>query len=133
MGSIRSRPLKSGGHRYQAEIRLKGHPVLTATFDRKNDAKAWVQKVEADIRCGRHQIYSEGKKHIFKEAVERYRKEKTMTTPKKGHLDWWEKELGTLYLQDVRPAVIVEKKQKLLCEENKKVVLCKLLLSMKQV
>lgn len=31
---------------------------------------------------------------------------------------WWRKELGPLYLQDVRPAVITEKKQKLLTEPS---------------
>jgi hypothetical protein len=62
MGYIRETELKKGGVRYQAEVRLKGMPkALTAVFDRKNDAKAWISKTEADIRCGRHQLYSEGK------------------------------------------------------------------------
>jgi integrase len=115
MGFIRERKLKNGNTRFQAEIRLKGiSKSLTAVFDRKTDAKAWIQKVEADIRCGRQQLYAEGRRHTFAEAVERYRKEQTVSVVKKGHLDWWQKELGSLYLQDVRPAVISEKKQKLL-------------------
>lgn len=56
MGHIRERNLKNGGVRYRAEVRLKGHPCLTAMFDRKTDAKNQIQKVEADIRCGRHPI-----------------------------------------------------------------------------
>ncbi len=120
MGFIRERKVKSGGVRYQAEIRLKGHPMLTAAFDRKSDAKAWVQKTEADIRCGRHQLYSESKRHTFEEAVERYFNEQTVSIVKRGHLLWWKKELGSLFLHDVRPAVIVEKKQKLLTEPTKK-------------
>jgi len=67
MGHIRERKLKDGGIRYQAEIRLKGHPTRTAVFDRKTDAKNWIQKEEADIRCGRQQTCSTGKKHTFKE------------------------------------------------------------------
>jgi len=39
---------------------------------------------------------------------------------KRGHLQWWEKELGNLYLQDIRPPIIVEKKNKLLTRPNKK-------------
>ena len=39
MGHIRERNLKNGGVRYRAEVRLKGHPCLTAMFDRKTDAK----------------------------------------------------------------------------------------------
>lgn len=123
MGFIRTRKLKNGSTRYQAEIRLKGHPMLTAAFDRRTDAKAWVHKVEADIRCGRHQLYSEGKRHTFAEAVERYFKEQTISVVKRGHLLWWKKELGPLYLQDVRPSVITEKKQKLLSEPTGKGVI----------
>ena len=111
MGSVRTRELKEGGTRYQAEVRLKGHPTLTATFDRKTDAKNWVQKVEADIRAGRHQLYTESKKHTFKKAVERYLQEITVPQAKEGHLRWWSEEMGPLYLQDIRPSLITEKKQ----------------------
>lgn len=116
MGYIRETKLKKGGVRYQAEVRLKGHPTLTATFDRRTDAKAWVQKVESDIRSGRHHLYGEGRRHTFGEAVDRYFKEQIVSVVKRGHLLWWKKELGALFLQDVRPAIITEKKQKLLTE-----------------
>ncbi len=49
MGHIRQRELKNRGTRYQAEVRLKGHPTLTAMFDRKTDAKAWIQKTRKQI------------------------------------------------------------------------------------
>lgn len=75
MAFIRERKLKNGSTRFQAKIRLKGiSKSVTAVFDRKTDAKAWIQKVEADIRCGRQQLYSEERRHIIAEAVERYRK-----------------------------------------------------------
>jgi integrase len=114
MGFIRERKIKNGGVRYQAEVRLKGHPMQTAVFDRRTDAKTWISKVEADIRCGRHQLYAEGRRHTFAEAVERYCREQTVSVVKRGHLQWWQQELGALYLQDVRPAIVSEKKQKLL-------------------
>jgi len=116
MGYIRQRNTQNGTTRFQAEIRLKGHKTLTATFDRKTDAKRWIQKVESEIRCGRHQLYSEGKRHTLKEAVERYFKEQHVSVVKRGHLLWWQKELGHLYLRDIRSPLIVEKKQKLLSE-----------------
>ncbi len=120
MGHIRERELKNGGTRFQAEVRLKGHPILTAMFDRKTDAKAWIQKVEADIRCGRHQLYSAGKKHTFREAVDRYLKEQKVSQAKQGHLQWWAQQFGPLYLQDIRRSIITEKKQKLLTSFNSK-------------
>lgn len=120
MGHIREITLKKGGTRFQADINLNGHPRLTAVFDRKTDAKAWIQKTEADIRCGRHQLYAEGRRHTFADAVERYCKEQPISIAKRGHLNWWLSELGRLYLQDVRPSVIAEMKQKLLSEKNAK-------------
>lgn len=59
-----------------------------------------------------YQLYWEATRHTLEEAIERYFKEQTVSVVKRGHLFWWKKELGFLYLQDVRPAVIVEKKQK---------------------
>jgi hypothetical protein len=91
MGHIRQRPLKGGTVRYQAEVRLKGYPTLHAMFDRRTDAKAWIQKTEADIRCGRHQLYAEAKRHTFEEAVGRYLKEHTVSVVKLGHLLWWKR------------------------------------------
>ena len=75
MGSIRERNLKEGGTRYQCEIRMKGHPMLSATFYRKSDARAWIQKTETEIRCGRYQLHSGSNRHTFKEAIERYDQE----------------------------------------------------------
>ncbi len=126
MGYIRKRPLKKGGLRYQAEIRIKGHPTLTATFDRITDAKVWIQKMEVNIRCARHQLYLKNKKHLFSEAVEKYIRERTISVNKRGHLAWWKLELGSLYIQDIRPSIISEKKQKLLSETTVKgIVRCK--------
>lgn len=120
MGFIREKKLKKGGIRYQAEIRLKGHPMITAAFDRRTDAKTWIHKTEADIRCGRQQLYSESKRHTLSEAVDRYFKEQSISVVKRGHLEWWKKELGSFYLHDIRPALIAEKKQKLLSEPTDK-------------
>lgn len=120
MGFIRERRVRNGTTRFQAEIRLKGHRMMTAVFDRKLDAKAWIYKTEADIRCRRQNLYEEIERHTFKEAVARYFKEQPITTAKRGHLEWWNTELGSFYLQDIRSSVIHEKKQKLLSERNKK-------------
>lgn len=120
MGFIRDRKLKNGKVRFQAEIRMKGYKCITASFDRKNDAKAWISKTEADMRASRHKIYSESKKYTLKQAIDRFFKEQKVSVAKKGQLLWWQKELGHLLLSDIRPPVIVEKKQILLKDKNVK-------------
>ncbi|QLH36821.1 MAG: hypothetical protein HWD61_12330 [Parachlamydiaceae bacterium] len=69
MRYIRERKLKDGGVRYQAEIRLKGHSAGIAVFDRKTDAKNWVQKEEVGIRCRRQQTYLPGKSVLLKKLL----------------------------------------------------------------
>ena len=120
MAYIRERKLKDGSVRYQVEIRMKGRPPLTGMFDRKTDAKDWIQQTESDIRRGRYQLYSGSNRHTFKEAIERYAQEQEIADWKKSHIKWWMAELGPLYLQDIRPAIISEKKQKLLRTINEK-------------
>ncbi len=98
MGHIRERNLKEDGVRYQCEIRMKGHPLISATFDRKTDARTWIQKTETEIRCGRYQLHSGSNRHTFKEAIERYEQEQKIAGWKKSHINWWMEELGPLYL-----------------------------------
>lgn len=120
MGHIREKDLSNGDTRFYAEVQLKGFPRLTATFSRKSDAKLWIQKTESELRCGRNQLIAESRKYNFKEAVQRYSKEKKISVVKRGHLQWWEKELGHYFLKDIRPSLIAEKKQKLLTETTEK-------------
>ncbi len=121
MGHIRERDLSDGSKRFYAEAQLKGGgPRLTATFNRKTDAKLWIQKTETEMRCGKNQLIAASRKHIFKEAVQRYSKEQKISVIKRGHLHWWEKELGHYFLKDIRPSLIAEKKQKLLTETTEK-------------
>lgn len=121
MGYIRERSLSDGSKRFYAEVELKGAgPRLTATFNRKSDAKLWIQKTETEMRCGKNQLIAASRKHIFKEAVQRYSKEQKISVIKRGHLQWWEKELGHYFLKDIRPSLIAEKKQKLLTEPTEK-------------
>ncbi len=117
MAYIQERTNSEGGTNYRVMIRLKGHPIQTATFERKTDAKKWAQDTESAIRDGRYFKTAEAKKHTLKELIERYKKDhvpqmksgKTRTQ----HLDWWRDELGDYMLADIRPALIVEYKDKL--------------------
>jgi len=53
MGYIRERSLSDGSKRFYAEVELKGAgPRLTAIFNRRSDAKLWIQKTETELRCG---------------------------------------------------------------------------------
>jgi hypothetical protein len=65
MAYIQERPGKDGKPNFRVQIRLRGYPVQTATFERKTDAKLWAQQTESAIRDGRHFKTTEAKKHTL--------------------------------------------------------------------
>lgn len=119
MANIQERKSKDGKITYRVQVRLKGYPAQTATFLRKTDARRWVQQVETAIREGRHFKTAESKRHTLGELIDRYIK--TVVPIKKQHgiaqtaqLQWWKQELGSFLLSDITPALIAEKRDKLL-------------------
>jgi hypothetical protein len=52
VANIQERKSKDGKTSYRVQVRLKGFPPQTATFERKTDAKRWVLETEAAIREG---------------------------------------------------------------------------------
>ena len=118
MATIRERKTSNGETRFQAQVRLKGFPPQNATFNRKTDAKRWIQQTEAAIREGRHFKTTEAKKRTLEELIERYIRDVLPTKPKSMNaqgrqLRWWKNELGYLSLADISPSLLAETRDKL--------------------
>jgi len=112
MAYIEERKDLKGNKRYRAQIRIKGHDTVSATFDRKTDAKHWIQETEPDIRNGKYFKTSEAKKHTVSDLIKRY-KDNVLPDIKsrkdrENHLVYWEDKLGNFTLADITPAKIVE-------------------------
>ncbi|NGX51161.1 MAG: Tyrosine recombinase XerC [Chlamydiae bacterium] len=119
MANIQERKSKDGKTTYRVQIRLKGYPSQTATFSRKTDARKWVQQIESAIREGRHFKTAESKKHTLGDLIDRYIKtvvpgKKQYGVTQTAQLLWWKQELGSFLLSDITPALIAEKRDKLL-------------------
>ncbi|HEY9746578.1 MAG TPA: site-specific integrase [Oculatellaceae cyanobacterium] len=125
MARIKERKNKDGKTRYTAEVRLKGHPPACATFERKTDARLWIQQTEAAIREGRYFKASEAGKHTLGELIDKYLSERL---PQRGddketvepQLKWWKSNIGAYLLKDVTPSMIAEHRDKLLNEPMQK-------------
>jgi integrase len=122
MATIVPVTIKSGATHWRVLIRLRGWPYKSATFERKTDAKRWAAKIETDLRERRHFGSWEAKRHTFADLIDRYVREGFQHKPRsfqkqKSQLDWWKAELGVYRLSDLTPALISEKKSKLLAEE----------------
>ena len=124
MAAIEKRLASDGSTSYRVKIRLRGHPVQSATFASLAKAKQWAQATESAIREGRYFQTAEGKKHTLAEAIERYESEKLGTMrakeSRKQNLAYWRAELGTLPLADVTPAIIKERLARLADEPSQR-------------
>ena len=125
MANIQKRVSKDGKVTYRVQIRLKGYPTQTASFQRKTDASRWAQQVETAIREGRHFKTAESKKRTLSELIDKYIAQVLPTKPKslekqKAQLTWWKEQLGAYSLADITPAMIAEYRDRLLEEVTRR-------------
>lgn len=109
MATIQERKTDDGKTHFRVQVRLKGYPTTTATFERKTDAKLWAQQTESAMREGRHFKTAEAKKHTLAKLIDRYIENVVPTKPKNAaattaHLLWWKKQLCHCLLSDLTPA-----------------------------
>ncbi len=114
MANIQKRIGKDGTTSYRVQVRLKGFPPDTASFERVTDAKAWAQKTEADMKAGRH--FGASKRHTFSELADEY----LPHAKDKVRLEYWRGIFGTDTLDTLTPARISKQRDKLLSEETKR-------------
>lgn len=70
------------GDAWRAQIRRKGYPTLSATFDTKAEAQRWAAEVEGDMSRARFVDVREAESTTLKDALTRYQNE--VTVGKKG-------------------------------------------------
>jgi len=68
---------KRGPYQYQAQIRKKGYPTQTQTFETRREAEDWAKKVEVEMTQSTFVDRSVLKRTTFGELLERYGREQT--------------------------------------------------------
>lgn len=123
MATIQERKKKNGKSTFTATIRVKGYAPLSTTFDRKSDARLWIQEHEPDMKKGKHIKDYEANKHTLDELIDRYieielpKRNKSDHKKYKMQLSWWKDKIGHCLLSNVTPALLSEYKE-LLCNEK---------------
>ncbi len=112
MATIQKRISKDGATSYRVQVRLKGFSPESASFERLTDAKAWGQKIEADMKAGRH--FGISKRHTFNDLANEFEP----LAKDKPRLDYWRGVFGTDTLDTITPARISKQRDKLLSEDT---------------
>lgn len=114
MATITKRTTRRGTS-YKVQIRIKGHPAETASFDRLTDARRWAAETETAIRAGRH--FGIARRRTFAELADKYQAHIAdalkSANARVGHLAHWRETFAGLSLQDVTPALIADARDRL--------------------
>lgn len=112
MATITKRVNKKGKPTYRVRVRLRGHPAVSATFDRLTDAKEWARQTGADIRAGRYLDKKEAQRRTLNDLFDEYEKRRLPMKKERTQIDqrqqikWWRGEIGALTLANTTPARI---------------------------
>jgi len=71
MATIRKR----GDYQWQAQVRRKGYPLQTKTFETRRDAEAWSRMIEREMDAGSFVSRSEAERTTISDIATRYREE----------------------------------------------------------
>ncbi len=114
MANIQKRIGNDGKASFRVQIRLRGFPPESASFERLTDAKEWASKTESDMKVGRH--FGASKRHTFNDLANEYLPHAKNV---KG-LDYWRGTFGADTLDTITPARISKQRDKLLSEETQR-------------
>jgi integrase len=105
--------------RFRAQVRRRGFPPVSASFDRKTDAKEWGKATEAAMGEGRYFPQREAKRRTLADLVDRQLETVRAKRPhdydrQRSLLGWWRAQLGGYALAQVTPALIAKHRDELL-------------------
>lgn len=100
------------GDKWRAQIRRKGHPSITQTFDKQAHAKSWSARIEEDIRAG---IFNDERRladisilDLIAKFEEELGRKKAFGRSKAGAIDMLKRGLKGKTLADMTSAAVIE-------------------------
>lgn len=108
MGTIRKR----GDYQWQAQVRKKGYPAQSKTFDTKKDAEMWMRSIEREMDTGAFVSRNEAERTTIRDLASKYRagpmEKMRGLRQEDSRLKLVEKIFGDYNLSAVTPAMIAK-------------------------
>lgn len=103
---------------YRVQIRKRGFPPVTATFERKTDADKWSKATEADMDRRRYFPQHEAERHTLAALVDRQLEAVKLNRPgdyarQKVLLGWWKAKLGDYTLATITAPILSQHRDEL--------------------
>ena len=116
---------REGGQRtsYRVQIRRRGFPPVTASFERKTDAVKWSQATEADMDRRLYFPQHEAERHTVADLVDRQLESVRIDRPhalaqQRVILGWWKAKIGAYTLATVTPELLGRHRDELQSKEG---------------
>lgn len=108
-----------GGSPWRAVVRIKGHPTISASFERKQEAVDWEQETKRRIKQGQFKFDQYNKQHTFNDLVDRFISDGALEHHRSAkdtlrHLNYWKERFGAYALVHITPEFIGKERQFLL-------------------
>ncbi len=108
---------------YRVQIRRRGFPPVTATFERKTDADKWARDTESDMDRRRYFPQHEAERHTLAGLVDRQLEAVKIDRPhdydgQRVILGWWKAKLGDYTLATITPELICRHRDQLQTKEG---------------
>jgi len=123
MATITERYRKNGKKVFRVEIRLKGNPTLSKSFDRRSDAQDWAKQQEVQIKQG-CLINLEADRQTISLIINNYLEDivdemcPSSRFSYSNQLSWFRDKVGHLTLRQLTPALIIQLRKILQTEDS---------------
>lgn len=117
MAYVETRKNKNGDIVYRAQLQLDGRR-LSATFERKRDARQWEAELRSRARNNKNFLSRFSDKTTVAEVIERYkceafRNKERLASDRGYQLDWWVEAIGNLLITEVDKRILSAQLEKL--------------------
>ncbi len=109
MATITRRSRLEGGYSYRVQIRRKGNPALSKSFDTRRDANEWARENDREAKLAEAFADARGRGKTLSDLIDRYMAEYNgRDTARVPRLAWWKQKIGTTKLPTVTPDLIAD-------------------------
>ena len=110
MATITRRPCRnSRGFSYRVEIRRKGHPPLSRSFQTRRDATQWAREQDTEATLSRTFADARGRNKTLTSLIDRYMADyEGRDHSRVARLAWWREKLGATKLPAVTPDMVAD-------------------------
>ena len=112
MATVTERLRKNGKKTFRVEVRIKGNPTLSKSFEKRSDALDWAKQQEVQIKQG-YLINPEADRQTISEIIDFYLEDVVSKMRRSSNsnytkqLEWFDKRIGDLSLRKLIPTLII--------------------------